>query len=191
MLWIISGPSSVGKSSFISSPRCAELTQLPPGTPVLFPHTAAPLDQDYAPNFFLHYNILRPANMKPQWDAAGRVQEPGINTSTVYNQDPEWNLVSRHAMAMRAIVLAATPTTILNRVRERQIFERLAQQGHKTLYPAELWLNVYGQVDLVSIYREWCRELEDHGIPYLFVDSTDDSYPVLSNDECFRLLQPA
>ena len=31
MIWIISGPTSAGKSTFISSPRCAELTGLSPG----------------------------------------------------------------------------------------------------------------------------------------------------------------
>ena len=188
MLWIISGPSSAGKSSFIASPRCIELTQVPPGTPVVFPHTAALLDQNTTPHFFFHYNILRPVNLKQQWDAAGLAIETGITVTTIFNQDPQWNGVTRDGMPKKAIVLVTTRKTILRRVRQRRLIEAQALSQFEAVYPVEHWLELYERVDLGGLYEEWCRELEDHGIPYTFVDGTDNAYTILSSDDCYRLL---
>ena len=61
MLWIISGVSSVGKNTFITSARCAELTGLDASTPTVFPRTIQRTMSEIAQSrdVFLHYNFLR------------------------------------------------------------------------------------------------------------------------------------
>src|SRR5215217_2286916 len=60
MLWIISGPTSVGKSTFLASPRCTELTGLPSGSPVYWPVDNLRAEDLSSVDAYFHYNILRP-----------------------------------------------------------------------------------------------------------------------------------
>ena len=60
MIWIVSGPSSAGKSHFLDSPRAAELTGLARATRVWFPKQIGPGSPPAGEDAFVHYNILRP-----------------------------------------------------------------------------------------------------------------------------------
>jgi hypothetical protein len=61
MLWIISGPSSIGKSTLRSSPRIREITSLGPETPMVHSRNLKKT-AGITRNSFLHYNILRQAD---------------------------------------------------------------------------------------------------------------------------------
>src|SRR5688572_10045319 len=64
--WIISGPLSVGKSVFMASPRCAEITGLPPETPVVWASDESQLDALDSSDAYFHYNTLRNARIAHQ-----------------------------------------------------------------------------------------------------------------------------
>src|SRR5689334_21803050 len=61
MLWIISGPSSVGKTQFIRSARCVELTGLSSDSAILSP-SQVERGMTASGDALYHYNILRPSN---------------------------------------------------------------------------------------------------------------------------------
>jgi 2-polyprenyl-3-methyl-5-hydroxy-6-metoxy-1,4-benzoquinol methylase len=211
MLWIISGPSSVGKSTFLTSPRCSEITGLPAGTPVVWPRTSEFL-VDYAKSdCFYHYNILRPFHLSSELrikrkqkgiirNLFGRVSGFGslsrpIRTQspcdvvTEFDLDPKWNDISERAIAKKVVVLVAGKQTILKRAGQRKIVEHqsLRNQEEKQ-YPTQYWTNLIYDMDLGAVYEAWCRELNEHRIPYILVDSTDNTYPILESCDSVQIL---
>lgn len=185
MLWIISGPTSVGKSTFITSPRCTEITGLPPETPVVWPATHPRLDEYDATNVLYHYNILRPLDLKRRGEQSQLPNKQlAMSSVTDFTQDPRWNDLIRREIAKKAIVLVSSRQTILQRVRQRQIVESPALIDQKeNRYPPQQWLDLFEQVDLVALYQAWCRELEAYGIPYTLVDSSNSAYSIIESDD--------
>ncbi len=201
MLWIISGPSSAGKSRFLLSPRCQEITGLPPGTPVVWPLTSQALDGPLRGDLFYHYDVLRPltlrSNRKPKgliWALSAGLRLAGIRSHTrtaaglpAFEADPKWKDLTHRDMEKKAVVLVAKKETILRRMRERKIIERKElNQWDGMDYPVGHFLQLLRPVDLAALYQAWCRELERQDIPYLLIDSTGDAYPILNDSEAFK-----
>lgn len=185
MLWIVSGPTSVGKSTFITNPRCADITGLPPETPVAWPATYSRLDEHDATDLFYHYNTLRPLHLKHRYETSDLPEKhPVINSATDFGQDPRWNDLIGREIPKKAVVLVAGKQTILQRVRRRQIIEsQTLTNREESRYPAQLWLELLESVDIVALYQAWCRELRSHGIPYVLVNSNDGAYSIIKSED--------
>lgn len=162
-LWIISGPSSAGKTTFLRSPRCAELTGLQAETPVVRMGRA----RDRLPlilkrDVFLHYNILRPG----LWG-----MNQGLGPTDLLDfrsNDREWRLVASLPIAKRAIVLVADAETLVSRVRQRTTREKWSDQP----YPREKFLDAFESTEPAALYEAWRAELSASGIPFVEVDAT-------------------
>src|SRR5688500_6437644 len=69
MLWIVSGPSSVGKSTFLESQRCREITGLPMDAPELIAFEPG-IESRSLDNTLFQYNLLGPATLFRRRQAA-------------------------------------------------------------------------------------------------------------------------
>lgn len=179
MLWIISGPSSIGKSTFIKSGKCSDLTGLPMETPVLKPKNKPGLDPRLLgdADCFVHYNILRPVSLFAKREATDETQpEEFRSRSTQFTADPWWVEFSQRAGSKQAIVLVANLVSILKRA------------GARADYKIEYWQNLYAKLQLPQIYRAWFSELNRHKIPVLLVDATGATYPKLDADAALAII---
>lgn len=185
MLWIISGPTSVGKSTFITSPRCAEITGLPCETPVVFPANQSRLDEFGATDVLFHYNTLRPLDLKRCYEQSGLpTGQPAIRKATDFARDRPWNDLIKREVAKKAVVLVTSKQTILQRTSQRHVVESptlIDLKNHP--YPNQKWIDLIGQIDLAALCRAWCDELRSCGIPYTLVDSSDNAYPIIESDD--------
>lgn len=184
LLWIVSGPTSVGKSTFMTSSRCCEITGLPPEPPIIFPNTQERLDQLGTTDALYHYNILRPFDLKRHFEHRGAAREAAsIRGATDFAGDPQWRNLFRRPGPKKAVVLVTSKRVILERSARREVIEdtKFAKIGRAS-YVSEQWLKLYEQVDLGALYRAWCRELRSRGIPYALVDSTDRDFPVIEDE---------
>lgn len=180
MLWIISGPSSIGKSTFIHSGHGFSLTGLPPETPVLKPKNNPGLDVRLLgkADCFVHYNILRPASLFAKREATSETRSGQFQTrSTQFRADPWWVEFSERTSNRQAVVLVANRATILKRASARPD------------YKVDYWNELYSKLHLADIYRAWCSELDRHGIPAVFVDATDKAYNTLDAAAAFAMIE--
>jgi len=182
MLWIISGPSSIGKSTFIRSGKCSDLTGLPLEAPVLKPKNKPGLDPRLlgGADCFVHYNILRPVSLFAKREATDATPlEQFRSRSTQFSADPWWVEFSQRAGSKRAVVLIANLVSILKRA------------GARADYKIEYWQHLYAKLQLPQIYRAWFSELDRHQIPVLLVDATDTNYPKLEVDAALGIIDRA
>jgi hypothetical protein len=159
VIWIVSGPSSAGKSRFLESPRAAQVTGLPPGTRVWFPKEIGPGAPPKGEDAFVHYNILRPFQ---------RAERPGDVAvgPRLFTGDEKWRAILALPGAKKAVVVVADRETLVRRVRERKAVE--TDDPHA--YGQERWLRIYEAVDLAAVWREWRAELTRNGIAFVEVD---------------------
>jgi hypothetical protein len=188
VIWIISGPTSVGKSTFIARPRSAELTGLPRGTPVVFAFSKRMAEQLGQTDAILHYNILRPLQRLRRF--AGSADQEGVELEgrlAEFDQDPVWTEIVNHTAPKTAVVLVASKHTILERIQHRSAIEESALTARKVkAYPNEKWECLLEQVNLPDLYGAWCQELRNRHIPYVLLDSSDDSYRFINGEEQLR-----
>lgn len=180
MLWIISGPSSVGKSTFIRSEQGLTLTGLPPETPVLKPKNRPGLDARLLGDAecFVHYNILRPVSLFAKREATTTTSAEQFRTrSTQFNADPWWVEFSERTDKRQAVILVANRIAILRRASARPD------------YKIEYWEELYAKLHLSQIYRAWHAELDRHRIPVVLVDATNTNYRTLDLDEAFAIIE--
>lgn len=166
-LWIVGGPSSVGKSRFLACRRANEVTGLPPGTPVLFPGRLTS-DTSLETDAYLHYNILRGAG-------GGAGDGRSSPSPPNYRDDRRWRLAMRLPVQKRAVLLVADWDTLVERVRSRVVTE----EGRQRRYRVDAWLDLYRRIDLAAIYDAWRRELDRRRIPVMELDATRADYPEL------------
>lgn len=180
MIWIISGPTSAGKSTFIDSARSAEITGLPRGTPVIWATSDKLADHLGQTNLLLHYNILRPLQKLRQLARRGGRGEIIAGRLGEFDQDPAWTKILEHDAPKTAVVLVAGKQTIVERIRKRNA---IGDANPSKLYPHQKWEGLLEQVDLPGLYRAWCQELRNHHIPYLLIDSSNTSFMVIEDEE--------
>jgi len=191
MLWIVSGPSSVGKSTFFESARCREITGLGADAPTLYAFERDLANRDLN-NTLFHYNLLRPASsfrrrraktvagwMDKVRRLIGReeLSKRGLQelrkAARAFHQDAAWTAVRQNPVQKKAIVLLGDHARILERVRQRREVERGILGGKSKIYKTEEWLWLYQRLDLTELYLAWCAELQAAGIEYLTIDSND------------------
>ncbi len=189
MIWIVSGPSSCGKSSFIRSPRALEITGLTHDQEVIFPFQKLDKLMRSARGAFFHYNICRPlwiiARKRPLvylsliypslpfWKILDNSAYDFINEKWDYRIDPKWMRFLSLEHQKKAVVLVADKNTLLRRVLERKKREdELGTTGaRKKDYPRDHWAFVYSFLDMPLIYGLWCKELARAGISFTLLDS--------------------
>lgn len=184
MLWIISGPSSVGKSEFMAN-SCGFIHGLPYKAPIVRatePHLLDELDQA---DLLYHYNILRPFHSKERArNQRASKQQSIVPSDTGFQQDPSWTRLVSSGRSKKAIVLVASKQTIVQRVGLRQTVENTADVSSQSNdYPSQYWSKLYAEVDLLAVYQAWLRELRALGIPYTLIDSNTRDYSVIENED--------
>ena len=182
MLWIISGPTSVGKSTFIRSEQCFALTgSRPKKRLVIKPMDVPASDPRLVANAdcFVHYNMLRPVSLFAKHEATKATSQREYQTRSIqFTADPWWNEFARRTKdkPKRAVVVVASMAAILERV------------GGRRGYNIEYWKSLYEKLNLPDIYRAWCSELERQQIPFTFVDATGSTYPTLDASAAFEIV---
>jgi hypothetical protein len=179
MLWIISGPSSVGKTTFIRNSRSLALTGLPPDTPIIKPVNAPGPDArlQNVKDCFVHYNILRPVSLFAKRHAQKTSTIEDYRARSVrFADDPWWLHFCQVAAEKKALILIANRTGILERARNR------------SRYKFDYWKALYEKVRLSDIYRAWSAELKRAEIPHTFVDTTDSGYAELDQESAFAIV---
>jgi hypothetical protein len=184
MLWIISGPTSAGKSTFILSKQCFALTGFRSKTLVVKPMDD-PLGQINPrlltdADCFVHYNMLRPVSLFAKHEANHTTARSEYRLrSTQFLTDPWWNefSVKTKDKQKRAVIVVANRATILERV------------GRRRGYNIEYWKALYEKLNLGDIYRAWCSELERQQIPFMFVDATGSKYLTLEAGAAFEIIE--
>jgi SAM-dependent methyltransferase len=187
MIWIISGPTSAGKSTFIMSPRCPELTGLGPGTPIVWASASRDLDGIASADVLLHYNILRQSELKRLNRSRDRSSIEDVGDSNLsgfkFDRHAAWINVATSPHPKKAVVLVASKQTLSQRMdqvrpKERPEFRR----GRTRNYSHQKWPSLVETVDLAALYRDWLQELRNNSISYLLVDSNTDAYPIIEED---------
>jgi 2-polyprenyl-3-methyl-5-hydroxy-6-metoxy-1,4-benzoquinol methylase len=175
MLWIISGPSSAGKSAFITSKYCAELTGLPPTSPIVWPGKHSQLDELGSTDAFYHFNLLRALNK-----ANDRNGDPAIQFAHL----AFWSDLVKRDIPKKAVVLVCNEQTLMQRMGQRSFNEEPGSGSTDARkYAAQKWRKILAQVDLVALYQHWCDELRNNQIPYTLLDSNSYDYSVVDEDQ--------
>ena len=182
IIWLISGPTSVGKSTFINSERCSEITNCPKDTPTIMAHSFQSSVISDLP-VYLHYNILRSSEVKSGLFDLFFRDEKKI-TEFEFQDDSIWTEILHANKIIKAIVLVSSEETILRRLEERQVVEYEHRvKGKSRKYPKRKWKRIVSYVDMLSLYKQWCQELKLRGIPYILLNSQDRSYPEISRED--------
>ena len=194
MLWIIAGPSSSGKSTFLDSPALTEITGLPSTTTALFARVGVAEQVDRLKDYYFHYNFLRflePALKNPGATEIWGITVPAPGVGFDYALDTTWDQMASLAMPKKAIVLVISRSLLMERVAVRTVIEpRNIQPGRTHSYPAAEWLEIYGRVDFVDAYRVYLTYLRSKDIDHVLLDSTTSAYsPLRDFGEAARLLQ--
>ena len=179
LIWLICGPSSAGKSTFIQSEKCKEITSLPENTPTIMAHTFQS-NQALNPETILHYNMLQTETL---WEKMiGIFSQNGIKkTEFDFEKIPSWTSIKRARADIKAVVLVCSRDTLLKRIKKRKFVEAKGLNKQK-LYPKAKWIKMISSVNLELLYRQWCEELKLNGIPFTLVNSETDTYKVIENE---------
>jgi len=200
MIWIISGPSCVGKSSFIQHGYVEQFTGLPSSIPTIFPLTLE-CSQNLPKTFFFHYNILRPYRIvtkKHTWKVffksfLNKIHIfPKIFSNyyfSIYKKDLPWQKLLKINIPKRAIILVTGKEELLRRAGSRSLFEDSFFHGEKIEgYPSIEWIEYLMSIDLEKIYLNWFDELVRHNIDYTILDSTNFFYRRLSLEDALLII---
>lgn len=175
LIYIVSGPTCAGKSTLISSPEISDLTGMPAKSPVIFPSSIAADPKSLRDNCLVHYNILRHADETLQ-------NRPGQRFSGYcdFRLDPAWAFILSHPSPKCAFVLKVSRTILMERMAQRRHIEsKSIISSFINRYPRQHWLQILEQIDLDMMYQAWCAELEENGIPYITIDSSNELYRIL------------
>lgn len=192
MIYIVSGPSCVGKTTFMAA-EIFPLKELPLSSSVFAS------DKNPSPNTdcVYHYNILRPIHYMEgkQYFLPYRLQKYESILASIfplrnaywrrieqhwsYGIDPSWVHIRQLPIAKKAIILMTDLKTLTQRASKRTLVEKgRGTQG----YPSDFWLDLFNKIDLSEVYTRWINELEALDIDYSIIDSTGKEYTELSKN---------
>lgn len=162
---IVLGPSSVGKSTYISN--LLDRGMLSIDTEIIL---AYDLERRFSlargNSCLIHYNLLRPFENDIKNFPASILRDPLVDRLF----DPE--VVSGVDM------LVARRATIAKRVLLRKVVE--PKLGVESVnYPWEMIYEFISSIELVEFYEPWFSFLGDRGIPMRFISTEDESYTIL------------
>jgi hypothetical protein len=202
MIYLVSGPTSCGKSTFIEKcPR--NRIGIPKDVPVFFPKQVLEGAPMYAYNdVIVHYNILRlyPILGKAMQEKIRCLykkmtfflkRQKGANflwsellKKWDYQQDPFITFLFNNNFAIKAIVLVANKDLIRQRMQKRLFVEA----DSKKPYPRTYWVSVLEQVNLLDIYNIWINFLQQNKIEYKLYNSNTMEYEELGVEEISKIL---
>lgn len=206
MMWIICGPSSVGKSTFIESGKAGIFAGLPANTPTIFP---VELEKDLDcsnSNYFFHYNILRPLTvlrdapvtnniffkLKTAFIPRARIEKRRdvVKRFLLYEDDISWSKLLSIDCEKKAIILVSSREEIIERVKRRTTVEnKTFTKTNQGKYSSSFWLDIYNRIHLEDVYEIWQRELDRCDIPYIYIDTSNENYHVVDNKYLTEVIQ--
>ena len=182
MICIVSGPSCVGKSTFLQDTQVYPITNLLSTDPVVFPYTISNQTENQKDSCFIHYNTLRVA------DQIFRNSDEKTGLQNNFTTDLSWGKISKFSTPTNVIVLVASRTVLENRMLSRQFIETKALTGFPPeRYSAKHWIGVLNSLDLHAHYLSWCSELRRVGKQYTLINSESEDYQILKHDELRHL----
>ena len=202
-MFIISGPSSVGKSHFIQSGYAAIITGLAADAPVYIPGEGIPTPLPNNRDCFVHYNINRPAHFIKCFDLKNNlinkikytkwifinIFKKGYYWKSVkkiwnYELDPIWRQLVSEPFIIEAIILIAREEILLERIQNRIFvepkgFSRLSRIKYKSNDVRKF----YKKINILDIYNIWIKELKEKHIPYTLIDTSKQTYRIIKSEK--------
>ena len=173
MIWIISGPTCSGKSTFLTSPARKQFTDISPSAPVIFPRNVKEPRTFAKYDFYYHYNILKYANQLLRTDLLKSDNYTNFN-------DPMWLKLLSQNSGKKAIVLVVRRSVLEKRVVSRIDSEpKEIRPKHNVRFLRDQKMALLGAVNLDLVYQEWCRELRLNQIPFTLIESREGSFSPL------------
>ena len=179
-MWIVSGPSSVGKSTFIRSDVFLKLMGLNNTREILYPDTLVEKSDalSLSPDVVLHYNIIRPLRYlyfgkRLPKDEKKTLRARKIATAAKLDQK------FRKSYPIDSHIFEIDPAWLnVAKMKERKIIEEKNMKSvlEQEEYPRDLWLDIYQKIDVEKLYLTWIKELERQKIDFRIFDSTSSSY---------------
>jgi hypothetical protein len=177
----VSGPTSVGKSTFIDH-RQRVGSALPP-VEFAFQRRGASTG-----DVTLHYNTLRLPDLPGMLGLWAKAWMNGSLPSGKlggFALDGKWRSILASDPPSEAFVLVTSRYELLARISRRAFVEPLASSPaiQSERYDAHRWANILMSVDLARSYRLWIDELERRSVPMTILDSTSTLYLPIQRDE--------
>jgi hypothetical protein len=186
MIWIVSGPSSVGKSTFLKSDYFIKKFNIQEETDkTLFAYQVnESLSDSINETTFLHYNICRSIQNKKASRKIlfKKLPLPLTREKNYTYEDTKWDIItSLDKTKMHVIVLVASKEELLKRISTRQYNEPLYTKESKSNYPKHKWKKLYKSLNFEKLYSSWCNELDTKNINYTLIDSSSTDYKLIIN----------
>ena len=182
MIFLVCGPSSVGKSTYVQTAEALSAFGLETKPPLVFPDEVGVRDLPSQP-YAVHYNILRPVHSLE--DQGGLAS---ANARWSYDFDQAWQRIVKLPGPKKAIVLVASVEDLKARAAVRTAIEpELHAVPHP--YPNEYWSKIYQKLDLRLVYQIFVAQLQELGIETEFVLSRDGTFTSLQSEEIYETLE--
>jgi len=166
MATLIIGPSSVGKSTFLTE-GCSKSFGVDTSD-IMFGHQAG--NRKIRPNTAIHYNMIHGAlNAKNS-----RTDDGSID----FLKEPNFRILFNSTEIQDCFVLVAPTEELISRMSKRVHVEK-DDSGHR--YDSETWLNALSSINLFKLYEDLFELLEEKGISYRVLFS--------AHGECKRFLE--
>jgi hypothetical protein len=167
---LIVGPSSAGKSTLIRSSRLAELGLARPRVAYGFELSGSRVPV----NALIHYNLLHLAeHMNGDWEA--------ISASWDFAAEPIFGKILTSGSVGHCVVIVAPVAEMVERMQKRTTVE----EGVRSLYRQDHWIDVVQALDLCRIYEQLFDALEKANVPYTVLFSSyrnDGAFPESNRD---------
>ena len=162
MAILITGPTSVGKSSYLA-------TLERDGQPVPFVCGKDLGSSGMPSDGYVHYNLLhRYESIHSPATESGYA----ITLPQSLGQIPLLDYILSSEKISEAVVLVASVEDLVTRAASRTIVE---EDGTGALYNAEYWVNLLQNADLFRLYELLFDHLDERGIPYTVVLSASEN----------------